>query len=80
MALFGKNGFIRKQEIALARKLLVWQYEKSGRPLPEEGDLMAHAQKVVDDAHVIAKERGSNVLSIIKETVSNIKTNRKNKF
>ncbi len=77
MGIFGKTGFIRKQEIALARKLLVWQYEKSGVPLPGESFLGAHAEKIVNDAHVIAKERGSNVLSIIKELVGDIINNRK---
>jgi hypothetical protein len=73
MAIFGKNGFIRKQEVVFARKLLVWQYEKSGSVLPDEAALLAHAEKVVAEAHRIAKKSGSNVLEILKNQVKEFK-------
>ncbi len=73
MAIFGKNGFVRKQEVAFARKLLVWKYNQSGTALPDEKALSVHAQKIVDDAHVIAKKGGYNVLEIMKDAVKNIK-------
>jgi hypothetical protein len=73
MAIFGKNGFIRKQEVAFARKLLVWKYNQSGTALPDEKALSVHAQKIVDDAHVIAKKSGSNVLEIMKDAVKDMK-------
>jgi len=73
MAIFGKNGFIRKQQVAFARKLLVWQYEKSGTALPDEAVISAHADKVVDDAHRIAKKSGNNILEILKDLVKDIK-------
>ena len=73
MAIFGKNGFVRKQEVAFAKKLLVWKYEKSGMALPDEKTISAHAVKIVDDAHVIAKNTGGNVLDILKEAVQDIK-------
>lgn len=73
MAIFGKNGFVWKQEIAFARKLLVWQYEKSGTALPDERAISAHAQKIVADAHMIAKKSGRTVLEILKNKVKNIK-------
>ncbi len=73
MAIFGKNGFIWKQEVAFAKKLLVWQYEKSETALPDEAVIMAHAEKVVADAHIIAKKSGNNVLEILKTQVKNIK-------
>ena len=73
MAIFGKNGFIRKQEIAFAKKLLVWKYEKSGTALPPEAAISAHAEKVVDEAHIIAKKSGNNVLEILKNQVKNLK-------
>ena len=76
MTIWGKNGFIRKQEVSLASKLLIWKYNQSGLALPDEKALSAHAQKIVDDAHVIAKKSGSNVLEIIKDAVKNMK-NRK---
>lgn len=71
MAIFGKNGFVRKQEVAFAKKLLVWKYEKSGTALPDEAALSLHAEKVVDDAHRIAKKSGNNVLEILKNSVKN---------
>ncbi len=69
MILFGKNGFIRKQEVAFAKRLLVLKYEKSGIALPDESVLSAHAEKVVDDANIIAKESGKNILGILKNIV-----------
>ena len=73
MAIFGKNGFIRKQQVAFAQKLLVWQYEKSGTALPDEAALSVHAERVVDDAHRIAKKSGSNILENLKDLVKDIK-------
>ncbi len=66
-------GFIRRQEIQLAIKFLVWQYQKANIPISEHSDLEQQAGKIVDDAHRIARERGSNVLSIIKELASDLK-------
>jgi len=73
MAIFGKNGLVRKQEVAFARKLLVWKYEKSGAALPGEETLSAHAEKVVDEAHRTAKKSGSNILDILKDSVKELK-------
>lgn len=73
MAIFGKNGFIRKQEVAFARKLLVWQYEKSGTALPDAAAISVHAEKIVDEAHMIAKKSGSNILEILKNQVKDLK-------
>jgi hypothetical protein len=73
MALFGKNGFIRKQEVAFAKKLLVWKYEKSGLALPDEAVVATYAEKIVDDAHAIARKSGKNVWDIIKEMVRDFK-------
>ena len=77
MAIFGKNGFIRKQEVAFAKKLLVWQYEKSGAALPDAKVISAHAEKVVDEAHLIAKKSGKNIVEIIKDAVKEIKNKKK---
>jgi len=73
MAIFGKNGFIRRQEAAFAKKLLVWKYENSGTVLPDEATLSAHAEKIVEDARVIAKKSGTNILEILKDTIKVIK-------
>ena len=72
MAIFGKNGFVWKQEVVFAKKLLVWKYEKSSTVLPDEVVLSAYAEKVVDEAHIIAKKNGNNVLEILKDTIKNI--------
>jgi hypothetical protein len=53
----------------MAIRLLAWQYERNGQPLPEKALLERHARQLVDDAHRIARERGGNVLSILKEMV-----------
>jgi len=76
MAIFGKNGFIRKQELAFARKLLVWKYEKSGAALPDETLISAQAEKIVADAHMITKQRGGSVLEILKDKVKEFKNKK----
>ena len=63
-------GFLKNQQIKAAMRLLAWQYEKSARPLPERTLLEQRARQLVDDAHRIARERGGNVLSILKEMVT----------
>jgi len=66
-------GFIRRQEIQLAIKFLIWQYQKANIPVPEHSALEQQAGKIIDEAHRIARERGSNVISIIKELAADIK-------
>ena len=73
MAIFGKQGFIRRQETAFARKLLTWKYEQSGAPLPGEAALSAQARQVVDQAHTIARKQGTNILEAVKDLVKDIK-------
>jgi hypothetical protein len=60
-------GFIKEQQVKLALRLLAWRYEKAGQPLPKPAVLQSHARELVDDAHRIARERGGNVLSILKQ-------------
>jgi len=60
-------GFIKEQQVKLALRLLAWRYEKAGQPLPESATLQRQARELVDDAHRIARERGGNVLSILKQ-------------
>lgn len=66
-------GFFRKQEEKLAARLLKWKYQSMNTPGPDSATLKQHAARVVDDAHRIARERGSNVISIIKELIEEIK-------
>lgn len=63
-------GLIRRQEERLAVRLLTWQYQKMNHPVPVPEELNRQAGKLVDDAHRIARERGRNVISILKEMIS----------
>jgi hypothetical protein len=66
-------GFIRQQEEKLAVRFLSWQYEKLKKPIPAEAELASQAAKIVAEAHRIGRERGRNVLSIIKDLIADIK-------
>lgn len=66
-------GFLRRQEERLAIHLLTWQYQKMNQPVPLMQELEPQAKQLVDDAHRIARERGRNVISIIKELIEDIK-------
>ncbi len=65
--------FIREQEERLALRLLAWQYQKNKMAPPPSTELAHQAAKLVNDAHRIARERGSNVVAIIKELVADIR-------
>ena len=69
-------GFIRQQEKRLAVRLLIWQYQRMNIPVPEMAELEEQAGRFVEDAHRIARERGRNVMSILKEMISDIKRRR----
>ncbi|MGD9162819.1 MAG: hypothetical protein PVG39_30715 [Desulfobacteraceae bacterium] len=60
-------GFIRRQEERMTIQFLTWKYQKANMALPPESELQKQASKIVDEAHRIARERGSNVMSILKE-------------
>lgn len=62
-------GFIRQQEEKLAARFLRWQYAKQNLPVPVERDVERLSARVVDEAHRIARERGGNLLDIMKELV-----------
>ena len=66
-------GFIRQQEEKLAMRFLSWQYEKLKKPVPAETELQQQAASIVAEAHEIARKRGRNVLSIIKDLIAEIK-------
>jgi rubrerythrin len=66
-------GFIRQQEEKLAVRFLSWQYEKLKKPIPDEAELANQAAKIVEEAHDIARKRGRNVMSIIKDLIADIK-------
>ena len=66
-------GFLKQQEERLAIRFLSWQYQKWGKPLPDEAELKRQASKIVADAHRIARERGQNVVGIIKELIADLR-------
>jgi hypothetical protein len=63
-------GFIRNQEEKLAARFLRWQYQKQSLPPPAEADIVRHAARIVDEAHRIGRQRGGNLLDIMKELVA----------
>ena len=69
-------GFIRQQEKRLAVRLLIWQYQRLNISVPSMEELEKQAAMFVEDAHRIARERGRNVMSILKEMINDIKKGR----
>jgi len=69
-------GFIRQQEEKIAMRFLSWQYQKLDQPVPDDSELARQAARIVEEAHRIARERGSNVISIMKDLIADIKKNR----
>lgn len=66
-------GFFRQQEKRLAIRLLIWQYQRMNIPVPAMEELEQQAARFVEDAHRIARERGRNVISILKEMIGDLK-------
>jgi hypothetical protein len=69
-------GFIRQQEERLAIRLLIWQYQRMNISVPAIEELEHQAAKLVEEAHRIARERGRNVMSILKEMIADIKNKK----
>ena len=70
------KGFIRRQEENLAIRFLVWKYQKMNLIVPPVSELQRLASNIVDDAHRIARERGQNVISVIKELIADMKKDK----
>ena len=66
-------SFFREQEKRLALRLLIWQYQRMNIPVPSMEELQQQAARLVEDAHRIARERGRNVISILKEMIGDLK-------
>jgi hypothetical protein len=66
-------GFFKQQEERLALRFLNWQYQKMNKPVPGDAELRLQASRIVSEAHRIARERGRNVVAIIKDLVEEIK-------
>ena len=63
-------GFIRQQEERVTIQFLKWRLQKLNMALPPDSELQRQASEIVDDAHRVARERGSNVMEIIKELIA----------
>ena len=66
-------GFFRQQEERLAVRFLNWRYQKLNKPVPGDAEIELQASKIVAEAHRIARDRGRNVIAIIKDLVNEIK-------
>jgi len=66
-------GFIRDQEERLVIGLLTAKYQKKNLPVPDIPELKRQAARIVNQAHGIARERGKNVLSIVKDMAEEIR-------
>ena len=67
------KGFIRQQKERMAMRFLTWQYQRMNLPVPPSPLLEKQAAKLVDDAHAIARQRGRNVVAIMKELAEDIR-------
>ena len=66
-------GFLKRQEVRLAIRYLIWKYQKASIPIPDTQELERRAEMIVDEAHRIARIRGRNVISIVKELIDDLK-------
>jgi len=66
-------GFFRKQEEKVAIRLLAWQFQRMGKPLLPYSEMEKLAAQLVEDAHQIAKDRGGNIVSILKDLVGELR-------
>ena len=66
-------GFFRKQEERMAIRFLAWRYQKLNMATPDDAELNLQAAQIVTEAHRIARQRGRNVIAIIKDLIEDIK-------
>lgn len=57
-------------------RYLLWHYERIELPAPPMASLEKQAAKIVADAHTIARQRGRNVMAIMKELVQDIRKDK----
>jgi len=73
---YSLKGFIRRQEENLTIRFLVWKYQKMNLIVPPVSELRRITSNIVDEGHRIARERGQNVISSIKELIGDIKKDK----
>jgi len=57
----------------MAMRFLAWRYQKLKMPVPNDAMLKLQAAQIVAEAHRIGRERGRNVVAIIKDLIEDIK-------
>jgi len=65
-------GFIRRQEEKMAARLIQWHLQQQSHPPLSPDELSAKAMLLVDEAHRVARQRGKNLLTIMREMVADI--------
>jgi len=63
-------GFIRRQEEKMAARLIQWHLSQKALPPLAPEELAQKSSDLVDEAHRVARHRGKNVLSIMKDMVA----------
>ena len=66
-------SFVRQQQGRLVMRYLIWQYQKRNLPLPAHSELEGQAQKIIEEARQIARKRGRNLMSIVKDLIADLK-------
>ena len=65
-------GFIRHQEEKMAARLIQWHLSQKGLPPLASDELAQKSTHLVAEAHRVARRRGKNVWSIMKEMVAEV--------
>ena len=67
---------VKEQGISLSELAMVLKYQKMNLIVPPVSELQRLASNIVDDGHRIARERGQNVISSIKELIADMKKDK----
>ena len=65
-------GFIRRQEEKVAARIIQWHQQQQAGTILSPEELAQKASLLVDEAHRVARHRGKNLLSIMKEMVGDV--------
>jgi hypothetical protein len=65
-------GFIRRQEQKMAARLILWHQSQKDLPPLSPDELAQKSSALVEEAHRVARHRGKNVLTIMKEMVADV--------
>jgi hypothetical protein len=65
-------GFIRRQEEKMAARLIQWHLSQKDLPPLTADELAQKSSHLVAEAHRVARQRGQNVVAIMKEMVAEV--------